>query len=454
MYNRRFTPENITHLAENEIFVFGSNLAGMHGGGAARTALEHFGAVWGTGVGLQGQSYAIPTMHGGPDAIRPYVDQFIRFAAEHPQYTFLVTRIGCGIAAFSAGDIAPLFAKAIELENVILPKDFVDVIQSVQKDKPDTATWTAESRADFMKRYASLKQKVKNGDKSCYYRIKEMRADIFQNTIALVNQGFYITESGRKIVLDNDRMFSGTKFYSKQFNVCDIPAINGRTTIEVVDTDCMLEGIRLLDEDYRPAVLNMANRSTPGGGVLNGAGAQEETIFRRTNIFRSLYQFAPSAEDYGIRKSSLQYPMDRNFGGIYTPSATVFREEESDGFRLMEEPRKLDFISVAGMNRPDLNPNGMIIDRLVEPIRHKIRTILRIGLVHGHDSLVLGALGCGAFHNPPAQIARLFHEVLMEKEFADKYRHISFAILEDHNSHQRHNREGNYLPFKREFEDD
>ena len=434
MYNRRFTPENITHLAENEIFVFGSNLAGMHGGGAARTALEHFGAIWGTGVGLQGQSYAIPTMHGGPDAIRPYVDQFIRFAAEHP--------------------IAPLFAKAIELENVILPKDFVDVIQSVQKDKPDTATWTAESRADFMKRYASLKQKVKNGDKSCYYRIKEMRADIFQNTIALVNQGFYITESGRKIVLDNDRMLSGTKFYSRKFDVCDIPTINGRTTIEVVDKDCMLEGIRLLDEGYRPAVLNMANRRTPGGGVLNGAAAQEETIFRRTNIFRSLYQFAPFAGDYGIRRSALQYPMDRNFGGIYTPSVSIFREEEGNGFRLMEEPRELGFISVAGMNRPDLRPNGMIVDHLVEPIRHKIRTILRIGLAHSHDSLVLGALGCGAFCNPPAQIASLFHEVLMEKEFADKYRHISFAILEDHNSHQRHNREGNYLPFKREFEDD
>ena len=350
--------------------------------------------------------------------------------------------------------IAPLFAKAIELENVILPKDFVDVIQSVQKDKPDTATWTAESRADFMKRYASLKQKVKNGDKSCYYRIKEMRADIFQNTIALVNQGFYITESGRKIVLDNDRMLSGTKFYSRKFDVCDIPTINGRTTIEVVDKDCMLEGIRLLDEGYRPAVLNMANRRTPGGGVLNGAAAQEETIFRRTNIFRSLYQFAPFAGDYGIRRSALQYPMDRNFGGIYTPSVSIFREEEGNGFRLMEEPRELGFISVAGMNRPDLRPNGMIVDHLVEPIRHKIRTILRIGLAHSHDSLVLGALGCGAFCNPPAQIASLFHEVLMEKEFADKYRHISFAILEDHNSHQRHNREGNYLPFKREFEDD
>lgn len=94
-------------------------------------------------------------MQGGPDAIRPYVDQFIEFAAAHREYTFLVTRIGCGIAAFSAGDIAPLFAKAVEPENIILPKDFVDVIQSTQ-DKPDTATWTAESRTDFINRYTSL----------------------------------------------------------------------------------------------------------------------------------------------------------------------------------------------------------------------------------------------------------------------------------------------------------
>ena len=75
--NRRYTPEKITHLKENEIFVFGSNLAGAHGGGAARIAYEKFGAIWGQGVGLQGQSYGIPTMHGGTDKIKPYVDQFI-----------------------------------------------------------------------------------------------------------------------------------------------------------------------------------------------------------------------------------------------------------------------------------------------------------------------------------------------------------------------------------------
>jgi hypothetical protein len=109
--------------------VFGSNLAGYHGGGAARIARENFGAVWGQGVGLQGQSYAIPTMQGGVETIKPYVDEFIDFARTHAQYTFLVTRIACGIAGFRPSEIAPLFANAIDVENVILPEDFVEVIQ-------------------------------------------------------------------------------------------------------------------------------------------------------------------------------------------------------------------------------------------------------------------------------------------------------------------------------------
>ena len=121
----QFTPDFITELKENEIFVFGSNLQGMHGGGAARIAYEKFGAIWGQGVGLQGQSYGIPTMHGGVDAIKPYVNEFIEFAKSHPELTFLVTRIGCGIAGFRDEEIAPLFKECIEIDNVILPRTFV-----------------------------------------------------------------------------------------------------------------------------------------------------------------------------------------------------------------------------------------------------------------------------------------------------------------------------------------
>jgi len=129
MYNRDYTPERITELKPNEIFVFGSNLAGAHGGGAARLAYNRFGAIMGQGVGLQGQSYAIPTMQGGVETIKPYVDEFICFAATRQDLTFLVTQIGCGIAGFTAMEIAPLFKDALDVENIILPKEFVSLIQ-------------------------------------------------------------------------------------------------------------------------------------------------------------------------------------------------------------------------------------------------------------------------------------------------------------------------------------
>ncbi len=124
------TPDMINSLNANEIFVFGSNLSGQHGGGAARTAYKKFGAVWGQGTGLQGHSYAIPTMQGGVETIRPYVNEFIAFANAHAELHFLVTRIGCGIAGFTDEEIAPLFAAAIHLKNVSLPDEFIDVITS------------------------------------------------------------------------------------------------------------------------------------------------------------------------------------------------------------------------------------------------------------------------------------------------------------------------------------
>ena len=123
-----FTPEMITALRPDEVFVFGSNLGGFHGGGAARAAMRLFGAVWGQGVGLQGQSYAIPTMQGGVETIKPYVDEFIAFAQSRPDLYFYVTRIGCGIAGFTDDEIAPLFREALPLDNVALPKTFHDIL--------------------------------------------------------------------------------------------------------------------------------------------------------------------------------------------------------------------------------------------------------------------------------------------------------------------------------------
>ena len=115
-------------LEKDEIFVFGSNLAGHHKGGAARAANMKFGAEWGVGVGLTGHAYAIPTMQGGVGTIKPYVDEFIEFAKAHSELKFLVTRIGCGIAGFKDEQIAPLFQKALSVFNIYLPKEFYDII--------------------------------------------------------------------------------------------------------------------------------------------------------------------------------------------------------------------------------------------------------------------------------------------------------------------------------------
>lgn len=133
----QYTPNRITHLRPDEVFVFGSNLQGQHGGGAARTALHHFGAQWGQGEGLQGQSYGIPTMHGGAEAIRPYVDRFIAFAGQHPELLFYVTRIGCGVAGHDEASIAALFRDALTLPNVRLPRSFVDRLQPKHTVKCD-----------------------------------------------------------------------------------------------------------------------------------------------------------------------------------------------------------------------------------------------------------------------------------------------------------------------------
>lgn len=127
--SRKYTPENITDLEPDDIFVFGSNLQGLHGDGAARVAFRKFGAVWGQGVGIQGQSYAIPTMQGGVETIKPYIDEFIKLAREWDQNRFYVTRIGCGIAGFTDEEIAPLFDEAYDLYNVCLPKSFADIIE-------------------------------------------------------------------------------------------------------------------------------------------------------------------------------------------------------------------------------------------------------------------------------------------------------------------------------------
>lgn len=130
----RITPNNITELKENEIFVFGSNESGRHGKGAAKTALG-WGAKWGQARGLQGKTYGIPTKDHSVRITLPiskiqiYIDEFIEFTKERQDLIFLVTLVGCGLANLTPKQIGPLFKEALELENIYLPERFIRFIK-------------------------------------------------------------------------------------------------------------------------------------------------------------------------------------------------------------------------------------------------------------------------------------------------------------------------------------
>ena len=125
----RTTPDEIKKLEQEQIFVFGSNLSGRHGKGAAKTALG-WGAKWGQAAGLQGRTYGIPTKDASIrrtlriDEIKPFVDDFIEFAKSRKDLIFLVTEVGCGLAGLKPKDVVPLFIKAVDVENIHLPEKF------------------------------------------------------------------------------------------------------------------------------------------------------------------------------------------------------------------------------------------------------------------------------------------------------------------------------------------
>ncbi len=300
--------------------------------------------------------------------------------------------------------------------------------------------------------YNDIINRVKKGNFSARDELREILVDLFYQTIEITQNGSYVSENGSKINIEgNNELRENSKFFYKEFNVNDLPCICKKTEFVVENLDSFEASKKLSEEGFNPIVLNMANRQRPGGGVLTGSNAQEETLVRRSNLFLSLFQYYNKyADKFGIPRSKFQYPMDRDFGGIYSPNITVFRSERKFGFAFLDKPFKTSVVSVAAINRPTLD-NDRLTESTIIGTKNKIRTILRIGLINGHDAIVLGAFGCGAFRNPPSHMAELFEEVINEPEFKNKYKKISFAILEDHNSRKEHNKDGNFKPFFERF---
>ena len=275
---------------------------------------------------------------------------------------------------------------------------------------------------------------------------RETLIKVYDQTVEACKVGGYRTESGDWV----DLPVPGKKsyFYSTvpQALTSHCPRPYDESVVYVQNIDC-LQKAKELGPDC--AVLNMASFIKPGGGVRNGSMAQEEELFRRTNLSRALYRFYGSeSETYDIQASRFQYPIPK-FGGIYTPKITVFRHALSYSF--LERPFQCSVISVAAIKNPEKDKNGLMTEEAITITKGKIRAILRIALINGHGKLVLSALGCGAYKNNPTQVAQAFKDVLGEPEFKGAFSEICFAILEDKNS-LKNQEGGNLRPFQKIFE--
>jgi uncharacterized protein (TIGR02452 family) len=277
---------------------------------------------------------------------------------------------------------------------------------------------------------------------------REENIAVYNNTMSVVKKGGYISPNDKVIQFPSPKaMIDGTKFYGKKVvnDYDSIPRYD--TEVKVINQDCIYAAKDLIDKGFNPCVLNMASFSTPGGGVIKGSSAQEENIFRRTNIFQSLYQFHSIGENYGIEQKEERYPLDYNFGGIYTPHVVVFKGGSDTRYTLLEEPFEIAVVSVSAVKNPTLK-NGKLEPWVIDTTKSKIRQILDIALENGHDSLVLSAFGCGAYKTPPTEMAKLFKEVIESKNYKGAFKVIHFAIINVASTNGSHNPEGNFQPFK------
>ena len=285
------------------------------------------------------------------------------------------------------------------------------------------------------------------------FKSRVLRQHVYTSNSAVFHAGGYTTESGKEVSLPvDDPMLAETKFYSEAFSVDNIEVRTDKLVTDVANKDCILVAKEMLDEGLNPAVLNLADAYAACGHYKQGWQAQEESLCRATTLSRSLFQFykAPSgnadryAQDVNVTLIRNAYPMDINFGGVYSPGVTVFRDT-ADKYAFREDPYKIGVVSVAALSfkekkGKDLqyqNPEGGFTPEGLSIMKNKIRTIYRIALANGHDSLVAGAFGCGAFRLPGADVAALFNEILNEQEFKNKFRKVRFAILAKKKSDER-----------------
>ena len=249
---------------------------------------------------------------------------------------------------------------------------------------------------------------------------RELAAEYGRQAVQIIESWEYPAPSGRVVNVSQlvKQSADGTVSYPPGQPFRESARGNYQTKISVENMTTLEAARRLISEGRRPAVLNFASATNPGGGFLGGARAQEEYLARSSGLYacirdNAMYAFHRSRRD----------PLYTNYA-IYSPDVPVFR---SDDGRLLDEPYTVGIITC-----PAVNANRVDFKRKNEigpAMWLRILKVLSIGVKHGHDSIVLGAWGCGAFGNDGHEIAELFHRAL-EQNFKGSYRRVVFAIVD------------------------
>jgi len=310
-----------------------------------------------------------------------------------------------------------------------------------------------------------------------------------EGTVRTCNEASFMLRSGICVNIPQQKLIDairGTEKYcvaSQQLLTASSIAKCHHPKVHVVCKDCLVAAIGLQREGLNPAVLNMANANTPGGGYKTGAAAQEENLFRRTALFLCLDESqSPILAAAQQSINSTLYPL-AELEGIYSPEVLVLRGEEKDGYPYIDPESTatglpaVSFLTVAAYNRPELielhpgsvwpgtekqtehtgtMPLEALTPEMAVKTMRKIALILEMALRHGHNAVVLSAFGCGAFGNPPRHIAALFWAVLYNylhqpssKPYVECFERVVFAIIDDSNARRRSS--GNFEPFKQCF---
>lgn len=255
--------------------------------------------------------------------------------------------------------------------------------------------------------------------------VSEYYKKLFESTVKIVSDGYYMTSQGNKVTLTGDERYS--KLYSEEF-FPDKKAVYN-TKVYVINEDCLVLARDLGLDGDEVAVLNMCSYKSPGGSVWNGKCGQEEYLVNCSDYYKDLLRYGPFAVKYALSSAEKKYPLDLRYGGVFTRGVSVFRDCADAGFQLLENPFRVCMIGVPAISSPQIvsvENEARIVDEDVNIIKDKIRTIFNIAIEQGIKTLILGAWGCGGYRNPPKHVAEIFRELL--NEYYGVFRDIYFAI--------------------------